>query len=122
MSAEDIVDVVVLGSGASGLAAAVAAAEEAASVAVLEKADLIGGTTAMSGGIVWMPGNHHQEGAGVTDTREMALAYLESLSLGQIDSDMAATFVDEGPDGGAEFVIFLPGAPEGTRIQQTGVA
>ena len=98
VSAEEIVDVVVLGSGASGLAAAVAAAEEGASVVVLEKADMIGGTTAMSGGIVWMPCNHHQESAGVTDTREMALAYLESLSLGQIDSDMAATFVDEGPE------------------------
>ncbi len=90
-------DVVVMGSGAAGMSAAVAAADEGASVALLEKAGMIGGTTAMSGGIVWMPCNHHQEGAGVVDTREMALSYLESLSLGQIDSDMAATFVDEGP-------------------------
>lgn len=98
MNTTETFDVVVLGSGAAGLTAAVAAAEEGANVVVLEKADLIGGTTAMSGGIVWMPNNHHQEGAGVVDSREDAMRYLESLSLGQIDSDMAATFVDRGPE------------------------
>ena len=51
----------------------------------------------MSGGIIWIPNNHLQEGSGVEDSREKALSYLESLSLGQIDSDMAATFVDNGP-------------------------
>ncbi len=90
-------DVVVLGSGAAGLTAAVTAADAGASVGLFEKADLIGGTAAMSGGIIWMPNNHHQAAAGVEDSRQDALAYLESLSLGQIDSDMAATFVDEGP-------------------------
>ena len=90
-------DVVVLGSGAAGLTAAVTAADAGASVGLFEKADLIGGTAAMSGGIIWMPNNHHQEAAGIADSRQDALAYLESLSLGQIDSDMAATFVDEGP-------------------------
>lgn len=91
------VDVVVLGSGAAGLVAAIAAADNGASVALYEKADLIGGTSAMSGGIVWMPNNHLQDDAGVEDSRQMALDYLGSLSLGQIDSDMAAMFVDEGP-------------------------
>jgi 3-oxosteroid 1-dehydrogenase len=94
----EVFDVVVLGSGAAGMAAAIAAADEGASVVVLEKADLIGGTTAMSGGIIWMPNNHHQEAAGIKDSRQQALEYLESLSLGQIDSDMAATFVDTGPE------------------------
>jgi succinate dehydrogenase/fumarate reductase flavoprotein subunit len=90
-------DVVILGSGAAGLVAAIAAADEGASVGVYEKADLIGGTSAMSGGIVWMPNNHLQAEAGIEDSRRMALDYLDSLSLGQIDSDMAAMFVDEGP-------------------------
>ena len=90
-------DVIVLGSGASGLVAAIAASDEGASVAVYEKADLIGGTSAMSGGIVWMPNNHLQDAAGIDDSRHKALDYLDSLSLGQIDSDMAAMFVDEGP-------------------------
>ena len=52
----------------------------------------------MSGGIVWMPNNHLQADAGITDSRRMALDYLDSLSLGQIDSDMAAMFVDNGPE------------------------
>jgi succinate dehydrogenase/fumarate reductase flavoprotein subunit len=96
MTAEHF-DVVVLGTGAAGMAAAVTAAHEGARVALFEKSDLVGGTTAMSGGIVWMPNNHHQEAAGIVDSRQMALDYLESLSLGQIDSDMAAAFVDQGP-------------------------
>lgn len=91
-------DVVVLGSGAAGLVAAITAADEGASVVVIEKADLIGGTSAMSGGIIWMPNNHLQEEAGKDDSRQDALDYLAALSLGQIDSDMAATFVDEGPE------------------------
>jgi len=90
-------DVVVLGSGAAGLVATIAAVDEGASVAVLEKSDLIGGTSAMSGGIIWMPNNHLQAAAGKDDSRADALAYLDALALGQIDSDMAATFVDEGP-------------------------
>ncbi|WP_419946493.1 FAD-dependent oxidoreductase [Candidatus Poriferisodalis sp.] len=92
------VDVVVLGSGAAGLVAAIAAADSGASVALVEKSDLIGGTTAMSGGIIWMPVNHLQAPAGIEDSREQALAYLEALSLGKIDSDMAATLVDTGPE------------------------
>ena len=91
-------DVVVLGSGAAGLVAAMAAADSGASVALVEKSDLIGGTTAMSGGIIWMPVNHLQAPAGIADSREQALAYLDALSLGQIDSDMAATLVDAGPE------------------------
>jgi len=91
-------DVVVLGSGAAGLVAAIAASDEGAnSVAVLEKSEVLGGTSAMSGGIIWIPNNHLQAEAGKEDSRTDALAYLEALALGQIDSDMAATFVDEGP-------------------------
>ncbi len=91
-------DVAVLGTGAAGLTAALAAADSGATVKVFEKSHLVGGTTAMSGGIIWMPNNHLQESMGIQDSREKALAYLESLSLGQIDSDMAATFVDRGPE------------------------
>ncbi|MFK8024446.1 MAG: FAD-dependent oxidoreductase [Ilumatobacter sp.] len=92
------VDVAILGSGAAGLVAAIAAADAGATVAIYEKSALIGGTSAISGGIIWMPNNHLQEAAGIADSRQDALAYFESLSLGHIDSDMAATFVDEGPE------------------------
>jgi 3-oxosteroid 1-dehydrogenase len=90
-------DVIVLGTGVAGLVAAIAAHDQGADVAIFDKSDLLGGTTAMSGGIIWMPNNHLQEAAGVTDSREQALAYLDALSLDMIDSDMAAAFVDNGP-------------------------
>src|SRR3954471_2935033 len=76
-------DVVVVGSGAAGLAAALAAHSAGASVVVLEKAATIGGTTALSGGVVWMPGNAHMAEIGVTDNRADALAYLERVTLGR---------------------------------------
>lgn len=91
-------DVVVLGTGVAGLTAALAAAHSGASVKVFEKSPFVGGTSAMSGGIIWMPNNHLQEFAEVEDSRQRALAYLDALSLGQIDSDMASTFVDKGPE------------------------
>ena len=93
---ERVHDVVVLGSGAAGLVAALAAADDGADVALFEKADLVGGTTAISGGVAWVPLNPHQEPG--SDSREDALAYLASLSLGRMDPVLAATFVDNGGD------------------------
>ena len=52
-------DVVVVGSGAAALAAAIVAHDRGAQVLVVEKSDEIGGTSAVSGGVLWMPGNHH---------------------------------------------------------------
>jgi 3-oxosteroid 1-dehydrogenase len=97
VSPDDAYDVVVLGTGAAGLIAAVTAAADGASVGLFEKTDLVGGTSSMSGGVVWIPNNHHQRDAGLVDSRDDALAYLGALSLGQIDSDMAAMFVDTAP-------------------------
>ena len=92
-------DVVVLGSGASALAAAVAAHGHGASrVGVFEKADVVGGTSAMSGGMIWIPGNHHMEAAGVPDSRAAVLTYLESLSHGMILPELAEAYADTGPE------------------------
>ena len=92
------VDVVVLGSGAAGLVAAAAAHDEGARVVLLEKGDQVGGTTALSGGVVWVPVNPHQREVGVADTRDDALAYLASLSHGMIDPTLAEVLVDTGPE------------------------
>jgi succinate dehydrogenase/fumarate reductase flavoprotein subunit len=53
------IDVIVLGSGASALTAALAAQGHGASVEVFEKASHLGGTSAWSGGMIWIPNNHH---------------------------------------------------------------
>jgi len=103
-------DVVVLGSGAAGLTAALAAAVEGASVAVFEKADLLGGTTALSGGTFWIPDNRPARDEGVADSREAALAYLASLSNGMILPELAEALVDGGP----RFVEFVE---EYTRLR-----
>src|SRR3954466_11007514 len=93
----DTYDVVVLGTGAAGLAAAIAAHDGGARVAVFEKADKVGGTSAWSGGMVWIPGNRHMAELGLPDSREDVLTYLMSMSHGLIDEDLAAAFVDAGP-------------------------
>jgi 3-oxosteroid 1-dehydrogenase len=94
---EAVTDVLVIGAGGAGLVAALAAVEAGAAVAVYEKASVIGGTTAISGGTVWVPDNHHMAEAGLPDSRDQALTYLQSLSLGLIDAEVAASIVDEGP-------------------------
>lgn len=87
-------DVVVLGTGAAGLVAALAAHDAGARVGVFEKADVIGGTTALSGGVCWMPCNHLAAAAGLHDSRADALTYLRSLSHGMIQDELAEALVD----------------------------
>ena len=94
----DTFDVVVLGTGAAGLTAAIAAHASGATVAVFEKSDQVGGTTAWSGGMVWVPCNPHMAELGIDDSRDEALTYLHSLSHGLIDEKLAAAYIDAGPE------------------------
>ncbi|WP_428674822.1 FAD-dependent oxidoreductase [Reyranella sp.] len=73
-------DVVVVGSGAAGLSAALAAAVDGAKVIVLEKSHVLGGTTAMSAAGTWVPANHHMQAAGLADSPEETLAYLRATA------------------------------------------
>jgi 3-oxosteroid 1-dehydrogenase len=73
-------DVLVLGSGSAGLTAALAAAAQGLSVTVLEKAAVLGGTSAMSGAGTWIPANHHAAEAGIADSPEEALAYIRAAA------------------------------------------
>ena len=90
------VDVVVLGTGGAGLTAALTAAAGGASVAVYEKADTVGGTTAVSGGIVWIPAHHRSPDGELTV--DDAMRYLEAQSLGAMDTALVETFVRTGPE------------------------
>ena len=76
----DEYDVIVVGSGAAGLSAALAAAHGGASVLVLEKSRWLGGTTAMSGAGTWVPGNHHMTAAGIADSPEETLEYIKGAA------------------------------------------
>jgi 3-oxosteroid 1-dehydrogenase len=94
-----VADVVVLGSGAAGLAAATLAHDGGADVVLLEKADLIGGTTGVSGGMPWIPLNRHMADVGVTDSRDEALTYIRRLTLGrEPDPALVETYVDTAPE------------------------
>jgi 3-oxosteroid 1-dehydrogenase len=94
-----VVDVVVLGSGAAGLAAATLAYDGGADVLLLEKADLIGGTTGVSGGMPWVPMNHHMADVGVSDSREDALTYIRRLTHGrEPDPALVERYVDIAPE------------------------
>ena len=63
-------DFVVVGSGAAGMAGALAAHEAGLRVLVLERAEVVGGTTALSGGALWLPANPRMLAAGIDETRE----------------------------------------------------
>ena len=90
-------DVIVVGSGAAGLAAACTAAAEGRSVLLLEQSARIGGTTAISGGMVWIPANHKMAGAGRADTLADARRYLDATVPGA-DRTRLEAFLAHGDD------------------------
>ncbi|WP_409019391.1 FAD-dependent oxidoreductase [Brevundimonas vesicularis] len=90
------VDVIVVGSGAGGLTAAITAARGGQRVLLVEKADVVGGTTAWSGGGVWIPTNHHMSAAGEPDSPEMAATYIQAMLGNHFDAEMTTAFVRNG--------------------------
>lgn len=76
MSAVESFDLVVLGAGAGGLTAATVAAKQGLATLLIEKSSYVGGTTAISGGMVWVPDNHLMRAAGIQDSRDTARSYL----------------------------------------------
>src|SRR6185312_5353447 len=108
----DCYDVIVVGGGAGGMTAAAVAAAEGAKVLLIEKTNLIGGTTAWSGGMVWIPGNHHMRPAGLADTLADAKDYLARTVPESANADLREVFLARG----AEAIEYLEANTE-LRLQ-----
>ena len=112
-------DVLIIGAGAAGMAAALAAHDGGARVTLMEKGERLGGTAAISGGIIWTANNPRMQAAGMADSEAEALAYFDSLDHGEMDPAVLGAFVREGPEAltfleraGALEVSILPGYPD----------
>tara|TARA_B100000989_G_scaffold111892_3_gene82088 strand:- start:3153 stop:4871 length:1719 start_codon:yes stop_codon:yes gene_type:complete len=91
-------DVVVIGTGNGGLTSAICARDGGASVLVIEKSNQYGGTSATSGGGVWIPNNRYAIAENVNDSYDDAKAYINSVSPeGMIEDDLIETYLEHGP-------------------------
>ena len=128
-------DVVVVGSGAAGMTAALTAAHRGLAVIVVEKASHFGGSTARSGGGLWIPNNSVLRRAGVADSPKAAAAYLTHLLGDSVSEPRRRALLGHGPamldlvrrltplefawvPGYADYYPELPGGmPEGRTIE-----
>lgn len=95
MAESETYDVVVVGSGSAGAMAAMRAADHGMKVLIIEKAQKFGGTSATSGGVLWIP-NHGLDGDN-GDSREQTFEYLESIIGKPVNRQRLEAFVDEAP-------------------------
>ena len=126
-------DVIVLGAGAGGMTAAAVAAVENSRVLLLEKARLVGGTTAISGGMVWIPNNSKMAAIARPDSRADVETYLGATVPGPADDPLRAAFLDHADEAVAyleantavrlrpvatypDYYPDLPGATLGGRV------
>ena len=95
---KDVYDVVVVGAGGAGMTAALAAARQGLDTVLVEKSDYFGGSTARSGGGVWIPGNYALREAGQADDPEESKRYLEAIVGDVVPRVRRDTFIDRGPE------------------------
>lgn len=91
-------DLLVVGSGAGALTAAVTAAAKGLRVLVIEKTDKYGGTSALSGGGIWIPCNHLFKAKGGQDTPEKAWTYLKNAIGDDIDEPRVRAYIEKAPE------------------------
>lgn len=91
------VDLLVVGAGPAGMAAALVAAIEGLDVLLCEKSDQVGGTGATSAGTLWIPGNHQSQAAGYSDSAEQAEIYLDALIGPAANHGLIRTYLQTGP-------------------------
>jgi succinate dehydrogenase/fumarate reductase flavoprotein subunit len=96
-------DVVVIGAGAGGMTAAAVAAAEGLSVLLIEKTAFVGGTTAWSGGMVWIPANPEMQAAGIADSLANATDYLADTAPEPDNAELRRIYLSRG----AEAIAYL---------------
>jgi succinate dehydrogenase/fumarate reductase flavoprotein subunit len=133
MANEETWDAIAVGAGAGGLAAACVAAAEGLKTLVVEKSALAGGTTATSGGMVWIPANPKMAAAGIADSLDDARRYLAQAAPPARDTAAREAFLARGPEAIAyleahtqlrlrpvtnypDYYPALPGATLGGRV------
>ncbi len=90
-------DVIVVGAGAAGMTAACVAAREGCRTLLLEQGPSVGGTTAISGGMVWIPANHKALAVGLPDDLDAARRYLHHL-VPHANPSLLSAFVERGDE------------------------
>lgn len=126
-------DVAIIGCGAAGLTAAIVAKTLGLNVLLIEKSHFVGGTSAVSGGAVWIPNNPHLAAAGVEDSVEQASLYLDTVVGNRVSHALKDAFLRHGPAAisfleansdlrlaarpyAPDYLSELPGASLGGRI------
>ncbi len=89
-------DLVVVGAGGAGMATALFAAMEGASVLLVERTEVVGGTTAWSAGTSWIPGSHHADRVNPKDTLAEAARYLDNAVGDRTPAAVRQAFLDNG--------------------------
>lgn len=92
------VDFLVVGSGAGALTSAIRAHDLGLDTLVVEKSAYYGGTSAMSGGSIWIPNNHQMAAHGISDSEEEALTYLRHLTRGEVADERLQVFIRKGAE------------------------
>ena len=90
-------DLLVVGSGAAGLSCAITAKKRGLDVVVIEKEPVFGGTTALSGGVLWIPLNAHGRQQNPQDSLDAVRTYMMQETGAYYDEAAVAAFMDQGP-------------------------
>ena len=95
---DETVDVLVVGAGAAGMTAALTSSLKGARTLLCEKSPYVGGTSAWSGGTVWIPGSTQAKRAGMKDSVEDGLRFLQSEVPYKSNEDLLRAYIYTGPE------------------------
>ncbi len=94
---EEVVDFLVVGSGAGGMTSAIRAHDLGLKTLIVEKAAFFGGSSSYSGGVVWIPNNMEMQAHGLTDSEDEGLRYLEQVTAGSSNTEKLRAYVKHAP-------------------------